>query len=291
MKILILGHKGMLGGELLHRLGERHEVTGRDLDTFDLTCADDCRRVVEETAPEVVINTAAYTNVDACETDRQRCFAVNAEGVRHLAQACRGRGILLVHFSTDYVFDGQKRTPYREEDATGPINVYGASKLAGEHYLQAHAERYLLIRTAWLYGHQGRHFIKAILEKAAQVKELTVVDDQIGSPTYTRDLAAATERLIEGGHSGVFHVTNRGRCSWYAFACKILQLAGIDAVTVKPIPSSQLTRPAARPAWSVLSGEKFYAACGKTLPYWQVALQDYLEKSGDLRQAQRDKPL
>ena len=280
MKIMILGHKGMLGSELMLRLMSVHDVTGRDIDDFDITSEADCRRVIEESAPEVVINAAAYTNVDGCETDREKCFAVNAEGVKHLALACRGKGILIVHFSTDYVFDGQKRTPYREDDPTAPLNVYGASKLAGEQFLQEFGEQYLLIRTAWLYGKQGGNFVKAILKKAAEVKSLEVVDDQIGSPTYVRDLAAAVELLIAGGHMGIFHVTNRGRCSWYEFAGKILQYAGCGDISVTPIRSDRLARPAARPAWSVLDGGKFFAACGKTLPYWQISLQDYLQRIG-----------
>jgi dTDP-4-dehydrorhamnose reductase len=280
MKILILGHKGMLGSDLMLRLMTAHNVTGRDVDDFDIASENDCGRVVAECSPEVVINAAAYTNVDACETDREGCFAVNAVGVQNMALACRGKGITLVHFSTDYIFDGRKGTPYEEEDPPAPLNVYGASKLAGERFLQTLSESYLLIRTAWLYGRNGRNFVKAILEKASTVKELDVVDDQIGSPTYSWDLAAAVELLIEGGHKGVFHVTNRGRCSWYEFACKILQYAGRNDVTVRPIPSDRLSRPAVRPAWSVLSCRKFFMASGKTLPYWQIALKNYLEQAG-----------
>ncbi len=200
------------------------------MDAFDIVSENDCRRVIQECSPEVVINAAAYTNVDGCEANREGCFAVNAVGVKNIALACRGRGITLVHFSTDYVFDGRKRTAYGETDPPAPLNVYGASKLEGERYLQALGESYLLIRTAWLYGRHGKNFVKTILEKASVVKTLEVVDDQVGSPTCTRDLAAAVELLIEGGHRGVFHVTNRGRCSWYEFACKILEYAGITDV-------------------------------------------------------------
>lgn len=283
MKILILGHKGMLGSELSLRLTPVHDVTGKDIDDFNITSEADCRRVVAECAPEVVINATGYTNVDGCETDREKCFAVNAEGVKLIALACRGKGILIVHFSTDYVFDGQKRTPYREDDPPGPLSVYGASKLAGEQFLREFGEQFLLIRTAWLYGRHGHHFVKAILEKASKTKTLEVVDDQIGSPTYARDLAAAVDLLVVGGHRGLFHVTNRGKCSWYEYACKILQYARIGDVNVTPIRSELLSRPAARPAWSVLDGGKFFSACGKTLPYWQISLQEYLERMGHRR--------
>jgi dTDP-4-dehydrorhamnose reductase len=280
MKILILGHKGMLGSDLMLRLTAVHDVTGKDVDDFDITAEGDCARVIADCSPEVVINAAAYTNVDGCETDQERCFAVNAGGVKNIAVACRGRGILIVHFSTDYIFDGRKETPYVEEDEPAPLNVYGASKLEGERFLQAFSDRWLLIRTAWLYGRHGKNFVKAILEKASAVKTLDVVDDQIGAPTYSWDLAAAVQFLIEGGHDGVFHLTNRGRCSWYEFACKILQYAGQSDVTVRPVRSSGLARPAVRPAWSVLSSRKFSEATGKTMRFWQIALQDYLELSG-----------
>jgi dTDP-4-dehydrorhamnose reductase len=280
MRILILGNKGMLGSDLMLRLAGAHDVVGRDVDAFDIVSEDDCRRVVQECSPEVVINAAAYTNVDGCETNREGCFAVNAVGVKNIALACRGRGIALVHFSTDYVFDGWKRTPYGETDPPAPLNVYGASKLEGERYIEALAESYLLIRTAWLYGRHGKNFVKTILEKASVVKTLEVVDDQVGSPTHSRDLAAAVELLIEKGHRGVFHVTNRGRCSWYEFARKIVEYAGITDVTVRPIGSGRLSRPALRPAWSVLSGRKFRAESGMTMPTWQRALRDYLEQTG-----------
>jgi dTDP-4-dehydrorhamnose reductase len=280
MKILILGHKGMLGSDLMLRLIASHEVTGKDVDEIDIVSEDECRRVIAECSPEIVINAAAYTNVDGCETDRERCFAVNAVGVKNIALACRERAITIVHFSTDYVFDGRKGLPYDEDDQPAPLNVYGASKLEGEHFLQAFSDRYLLIRTAWLYGRQGNNFVKTILEKAATVKTLAVVDDQIGSPTYSRDLAAAVQLLIEGGNTGIFHVTNRGRCSWYEFTCKILQYAGNNDVTVKPIRSDSLPRPAIRPAWSVLSSRKFFSVTGKTMRFWQIALQDYLDRMG-----------
>jgi dTDP-4-dehydrorhamnose reductase len=280
MKILILGYKGMLGSDLMLRLTAAHDVAGKDVDDFDIAAEDDCRRVIEECLPDVVINAAAYTNVDGCEADRDRCFSVNAVGVKNIALACRGKGIRIVHFSTDYVFDGGKAVPYVEEDEPAPLNVYGASKLEGERFLQAFSDRWLLIRTAWLYGRNGKNFVKTILEKAATVKTLDVVDDQIGAPTYSWDLSAAVQLLIEEGQVGLFHLTNRGRCSWYEFACKILQYAGMNDVTVRPIRSAGLTRPAVRPAWSVLSSRKFSEATGKTMRFWQIALQDYLEKTG-----------
>ncbi len=280
MKILVLGHKGMLGSDLMLRMTADHELTGKDVEDFDITVEADCRRIIAESSPDVVINAAAYTNVDGCETDGDRCFAVNALGVKHIALACRGRGIRIVHFGTDYVFDGRKAAPYVEGDEPAPLSVYGSSKLEGERFLQALADHWLLIRTAWLYGRKGRNFVKTILEKAETTKTLEIVEDQVGSPTYSWDLAGAVQLLVEGGHQGLFHLTNRGRCSWYEFACSILKFSGKTEVSVRPIASEALTRPAARPAWSVLSSRKFSEATGKAMRFWQIALQDYLERPG-----------
>jgi dTDP-4-dehydrorhamnose reductase len=270
----------MLGHDLFARLCLDHDVTGKDVEDFDLASADSCRQVIEETAPEVVVNAAAYTNVDGAEADRERCFAVNAGGVKNLVEACRGHRIKIVHFSTDYVFDGTGGKLYREEDAPNPINVYGASKLAGERFLEESALDCLLIRTAWLYGRNGKNFVRTILEKAETQKALTVVDDQTGSPTFTWDLAGAVKILVEGGKNGIFHVTNRGYCSWYDFARKIIQYAGYKDVTVEPCKTEELARPAKRPPFSGLSGEKFVQATGKTLRTWQLALHEFIDHRG-----------
>ena len=278
MKVLILGHKGMLGSDLFLRLFAFHDVTGRDIEDFDIASAEDCERVISETEPDVVVNAAAYTNVDGCESNGEKCFFVNAEGVKNIALSCRERDIRIVHFSTDYVFDGKKQTPYLEDDPCSPINVYGQSKLAGEEYLKQLSDKFLLVRSAWLYGRNGKNFVKTIVEKARTEKYLEVVDDQVGSPTFTWDLAGAVQLLIEGQYTGTFHITNRGNCSWYEFALKILKFAGITGVTVKPIKSDKLTRPAKRPPYSVLSCQKFFQTTGKTMRYWQVAVDDYIGK-------------
>ena len=294
MKILLLGHKGMLGSDLLARLSSEHDVIGMDKEEIDVTSAVECNKAIHEAEPGIVINAAAYTNVDACESNREECFAVNADAVKNICKACRNKKIKIVHFSTDYVFDGTAREPYKEDDPCNPINVYGESKLAGEHYLQSLSAEYLLIRTSWLFGRRGNNFVKAILEKAkaktyiAETMEkahakptkpsiLEVVEDQIGSPTYTKDLAAAAALLIEKNAQGIYHVTNRGNCNWYQFAVKILKEAGFDKIEVKPIKSEQLQRPAKRPSYSVLSKEKFIQTTGKSMQPWQLALQDYLK--------------
>ena len=277
MKILLLGHKGMLGSDLLAQMRLHHEVIGMDKEEIDITSADDCARAIEDTAPQIIINAAAYTNVDGCEASKEECFAVNAEALKNIADACRLKNIRIIHFSTDYVFNGAGSAPYKEDDNCNPINTYGASKLAGERYLQTLAQNYIIIRTAWLYGVNGKNFVRTILEKAKTTPRLTVVDDQLGSPTHTKDLAAAVDLLIEKNAQGIFHVTNRGSCSWYQFAVKILQEAEIDNVEVSPIKSDQLSRPAKRPAYSVMSMQKFIQITGKAMQPWQLGLQDYLE--------------
>jgi dTDP-4-dehydrorhamnose reductase len=277
MKILLLGHKGMLGTDLLTRMRLHHDVVGMDKEEIDITSAGECAQAIEDTAPQIVINASAYTNVDGCETAKEECFAVNAEALKNIAMACHRKNIRIIHFSTDYVFNGTGSAPYKEDDDCDPINTYGASKLAGERYLQTLAQNYIIIRTAWLYGANGKNFVRTILEKAKTTPRLTVVDDQLGSPTHTKDLAAAVDILIEKNAQGIFHVTNRGSCSWYQFAVKILQEAGIDDVEVSPIKSDQLARLAKRPAYSVLSMQKFIQITGKATQPWQLALKDYLE--------------
>ena len=265
----------MLGSDLAAQFRHRHELIGMDIDEMDISKKDDCLRAVEEVCPQVVINAAAYTNVDGCETDRETCFAVNAEAVKNIAQACKGKGIFIIHFSTDYVFDGKANQPYTEDAPCNPVSAYGASKLAGENHLRDIADEYLIIRTAWLYGYHGKSFVSAILEKAGTTGALTVVDDQVGSPTCTRDLAAATELLLDKKARGIVHVTNRGYCSWFEFSKRILKEANLEHVSVTPIKTPDLKRPAPRPAYSVLSMQRFMSTTGKTMQPWQLAFSDY----------------
>jgi len=276
MRILVMGHRGMLGSDLMEALGRGHDVSGIDRDEFDITAVEDCLRVVEEFTPDVIVNAAAYTDVDGCETNRDDCFAVNAEGVRNIADACKGRKTKIVHYSTDYVFDGTKGEPYLEDDPCRPINLYGESKRKGEEALIESAEDHVLIRTAWLYGRQGKNFVKAILAKAKDDGKLRVVDDQVGSPTYSLDLAQATKLLVERDSRGIYHVTNRGVCSWYQFAQRIVEYAQLSGVTVEPIKSHEIDRKAKRPAYSVLSNRKFMDTTRKAMRPWQVALNEYL---------------
>ncbi|MEN6321450.1 MAG: dTDP-4-dehydrorhamnose reductase [Syntrophaceae bacterium] len=280
MKILILGYKGMLGSDLVLRLIGSHDVIGRDIEDFDIASADACEHIISDAEPDVVINAAAYTDVDGCESNKELCFSVNAEGVKNIAVICKDKGIKIVHFSTDYVFNGKKETPYLEDDLCDPINVYGCSKLAGEQYLQQYSNNYLLIRSSWLYGRNGKNFVRTIVEKARTEKSLKIVDDQVGSPTFTWDLARAVQLLVEGQYNGIFHITNRGHCSWYEFAQKIVKFSSANDVAVYPITSDVLSRPANRPSYSVLGCRKFIESTGKTMRYWQVALGDFISKMG-----------
>ena len=197
-----------------------------------------------------MINIAAYTDVDGCELDEEKAFAVNAEGTKHVALAASKCHAKMVYLSTDYVFDGDKREPYWESDSPHPLNVYGRSKLKGEQYVQELVRNSLIIRTQWLYGRFGKNFVSSILRQAGEKRALSIVNDQIGSPTYTVDLAKAISILIQSDAHGIFHVANSDLCTWYTFGQAILKLSGINRVRVIPVSSKELGRPAARPSYS-----------------------------------------
>ena len=283
--ILVLGASGMLGNDLIKILGLRHEVIGKDFNDFDITNKGITREEILDINPQIVVNSAGFTNVDGCETEVEKAFLINADGTKNVALACEEGKIKLVHIGTDYVFDGNKREPYLEDDIPNPLNIYGKSKLKGEQYIKETMEDYLIVRTEWLYGKKGNNFVSTIMKLAEIEKELKVVDDQIGSPTYTKDLAHAIERLIDCSlqanslHNlkGVYHVTNRGTCSWYQFALKMLELARIEDVKVNPISSKIYNRPAERPAYSALNCSKFEKETGLTLRPWEDALAEYFE--------------
>ena len=278
-RILVTGAKGMLGKDLmgvLHSSFSRDEVIGWDIEEIDIRKEDDCVSKIEALRPEVVIHLAAYTDVDGCESDKERAFAVNAEGTRHVALAASKCSAKMVYLSTDYVFDGEKREPYLESDPPHPLNVYGHSKLKGEQYVQEWVRDSLIIRTQWLYGPFGKNFVDSILRQAREKKTLSIVDDQTGSPTYTADLAKAICELIQVEARGIFHVTNSEICTWYAFGQAILKFSGVNRVRVLPMSSKELGRPAARPSYSVLNCQKLEKETGRTMRPWSDALKDYL---------------
>ncbi|MBI5427093.1 MAG: dTDP-4-dehydrorhamnose reductase [Nitrospinae bacterium] len=281
MKTLIIGASGMLGHDLVRAFQElRHDTLAPPHKELDITLSDSVREYISREKPQCVVLSAAFTRVDDCESQREVAFAANAEGPRHVAQACRESGAKLVYVSTDYVFNGQKTEPYTEDDPAGPINVYGQSKLAGENYIRELSRDYLIARTSWLYGLNGRNFVETILNKARTVTELRVVDDQKGAPTYTKDLAEAIAILVARGAGGIVNVANSQTCTWFEFARTILQLQGITGVDVRPVTSEEFKAPARRPANSILSGDRYRSLTGKTLRPWKEALADYLRARG-----------
>ncbi|MDD2541817.1 MAG: dTDP-4-dehydrorhamnose reductase [Desulfuromonadaceae bacterium] len=271
--ILVVGANGMLGRDLVALLGDRGH--GIDIDDIDITSPESVLTVIGELKPEVVVNCAAYTDVDGCESNTETAMAVNGEGVAYLAMACRDIGALLVQISTDYIFDGGKGTPYVEDDAPCPLSVYGESKLAGEMNASFSPE-HLIVRTQWLYGLHGKNFVETMLRLGAEKDELSVVDDQIGSPTWTVDLSRSIIALIDNGCRGVYHAANAEYCSWNGFAQAIFEEAGLN-VTVKPMTTSELNRPARRPLYSTLECSKLSADTGFRPQVWRTALREYLK--------------
>lgn len=280
MRVLVIGAAGQLGRDLLKTLPPEHEVTGVDIDEIDIADEASVKDVVGGHKPELVINSAAYTNVDGCETEAGLAYAVNATGAGNIARTCAATGAALIHISTDYVFDGTKREPYLEDDPTAPLGGYGKSKLAGEEEVAAATDRYLIVRTAWLFGSEGHNFVKTMLGLGREKDKLTVVNDQTGSPTYTGHLAAALKALVENylEKPGIYHMTNSGYCTWYDFAAEIFRLAGIN-VDLEPTTSEEFTRPAPRPAYSVLANTR---APDIGLPPWRDGLIECLRALDEL---------
>ncbi len=270
----------MLGRDLTARLEARHQVIGADLPEVDITDARLVQQAFAGTKFDAVIHTAAFTAVDDCERQPDLAFKVNAEGTRNIAVACRDASLPMLFISTDYVFDGRKPTPYAEDDLPGPLNVYGQSKLQGEKHVLENVPAACIVRTSWLFGPWGKNFVRTILQRAKQGDSLRVVDDQIGAPTYTMDLAEALEQILTKGKPGIYHVTNRGYCSWFEFAREILRQAGLGHVPLSPIPTSASDRPAVRPRNSRLAHTRLESEGLNLLPPWQDALSRYLLREG-----------
>lgn len=275
MKTLILGSKGMLAFKLIKAF-EEHEMIKLDLPELDITKREDVLNKITELMPELVINAAAYTDVDGCETKKDLAMNVNGNAVGYIAEACNKINVPLVHISTDYVFDGNRSSGYVEEDERNPINVYGQSKALGEDLLIKNTKKFFLIRTAWLYGPNGKNFVDTITRLASEKPELSVVTDQIGNPTYTGDLAEKIKEIVEKGIFGIYHVTNSGSCSWFDFAEKILEIKGMRN-PINPTTSSQFKRQAKRPAYSILINRNLEKYGIPKMRPWQEALKYYLE--------------
>ncbi len=297
MRILITGACGMLGRDLVEVLSEGQELYLLDMEKFppslssqfstltlDITDSAKTYREVTRINPDIVIHSAAYTDVDGCETNRDLAFRVNALGTRNIALACQRFDTELLYFSTDFVFNGEKGEPYLEFDRPDPQSIYAKSKYWGELYIESLLNRFYIVRSSWLFGKNGKNFVTTILNLAKQKKEIEVVNDQIGSPTYTKDLARAIAQFIgterkdpttRASLYGIWHITNSGQCSWYEFAREILQDSG---VRVKPITSEELNRPARRPKFSVLENGVWKLQGWKPLRHWKEALKDYLKE-------------
>ena len=292
MKILITGASGMLGSEVCRELAGRYETIALDVRETkalgalpvkfiksDITNHEQTIEEIVKVGPELIIHTAAYTDVDGCELAPEKAYRVNGEGTRTVAQAGRRCGASLIYISTDYVFDGQKREPYSESDRPNPLNVYGKSKLAGEEAVKETLVKYFIVRTSWLFGKNGKNFVDSIIEKAGQQKRLYVVDDQVGSPTYACDLAWGIERLISVSEPayGIYHLTNSGSCSWYEFALKIIDYTSMKDAQLEPVTSERVKRPAQRPKMSILDGSRYRNLTRQPLRLWQEALKEYLD--------------
>lgn len=272
MRILITGATGQLGSELC-RVLQQETVIPKDLPGFDLTSTDLGQQIVDA-APDVVIHAGAYTDVDGAEREPDHATAVNVTGTQRVAAAAARIGARLFYVSTDYVFDGAQRVPYREEDRPHPLNHYGLTKWQGEQAVLSSGAKALVIRTAWLYGRQGKNFVKSIMRAAQEQPVLNVVDDQRGCPTYAGDLAATIVELLQRDVDGIVHVTNRGHSTWHEFAQAIVQEMGLS-VPVLPITTSQAGRLAFRPPYSVLSLDRL-TSLGLDLPDWRQALKRFL---------------
>ena len=275
--ILLLGAAGQLGHELHRSLAPLGDVIARSHTELDLADSDAVVAGVREIRPAIIINAAAYTAVDAAETEPERAHAINARAPGLLAEEARHIDAILLHYSTDYVFDGQSRSPYREDAPAAPLNVYGLSKLAGEEAIKATGAHALVFRTSWVYAARGTNFLLTIRRLAAECPELRIVADQIGTPNWARTLAEATARVVDSGapamreRSGVYHLSSEGSASWFDFARAIVG----DAIKprVVPITSAEFPRPAQRPAYAVLDTSKFRAAFGFALPSWHAELE------------------
>jgi len=283
VKIVITGASGMLGRALCEVLGANYDIVG--LDITSTTPSQFCN-VSDQTQisarikvekPEIVIHAAAYTNVDRCEIDSKKAKLVNVQGTKNVAQACKNSRCSLVYISTDFVFDGKKGAAYLETDTPNPINVYGESKLEGEKHIQSILEDFFIIRTSSLFGRGGRNFVDAVLNKTQSRDRIKVVNDQLSSPTYVKDLAEAIESLIslKEATKGIYHVTNSGSCSWYELANEIKKIAALK-IEIISVSTEQYDSPTERPKMSALDNARYQKCVGKKMRPWQEALKEYI---------------
>ncbi|MDO5417564.1 MAG: dTDP-4-dehydrorhamnose reductase [Lachnospiraceae bacterium] len=278
MRILVTGVKGQLGYDVVKECEKRGiEAIGVDVEEMDITDAAACENVIKSANPDAVVHCAAYTAVDAAEDNVEICRKVNAEGTRNIARVCRELDIKMMYFSTDYVFDGEGENFWKPDDARAPLNVYGQTKYEGELAVEELVEKFFTLRIAWVFGVNGKNFIKTMLRLGRERGAVSVVADQIGSPTYTYDLARLVVDMIQTDKYGRYHVTNEGLCSWYEFACQIFKEAGMSEVQVTPVSSDQFPAKAKRPHNSRMDKSKLLENGFQPLPTWQDALRRYLK--------------
>lgn len=278
MKVLVTGTKGQLGYDVVNELEKRgHTAVAVDIEEMDITDAVSVERVITEAEVEAVIHCAAYTAVDAAEDNVEICRRVNAEGTENIAKVCKKLDLKMIYISTDYVFDGEGERPWEPDDERHPLNVYGQTKYEGELAVEKYLEKYFIVRIAWVFGVNGKNFIKTMLKLSETHEELNGVDDQVGSPTYTYDLAVLLVDMVESDKYGRYHATNEGLCTWYEFAKEIFRQAGVE-VKVNPVTSDMFPAKAKRPKNSRMSKEKLDANGFHRLPTWQDALERYLSE-------------
>lgn len=280
MQVLVTGVKGQLGYDVVNELEKRgYRAVGVDVEEMDITDAAKVEQVITEAGVDTVIHCAAYTAVDAAEDNKEVCRKVNADGTRNVAFVCKKLDLKMVYISTDYVFDGTGERPWEPDDERAPLNFYGQSKYEGELAVEELLEKYFIVRIAWVFGVNGKNFIKTMLKLSETHDKLTVVNDQNGSPTYTYDLARLLVDMAETEKYGRYHATNEGFCTWYEFAKEIFRQAGKD-VTVEPVTSAEYPSKAKRPANSRMSKKKLDENGFKRLPTWEDALGRYLKAIG-----------
>ena len=279
MRVLVTGVKGQLGHDVMDELAAKGiEGIGVDVEEMDITDAAACEKVITEAKPDAVFHCAAYTAVDAAEDNVELCRKVNAEGTRNIAKVCKSLDIKMMYISTDYVFNGEGQRPWEPDDHREPLNVYGLTKYEGEIAVEQNLDKYFIVRIAWVFGINGKNFIKTMLRLGKERGAVSVVNDQIGSPTYTYDLSKLLVAMIQTDKYGRYHATNEGLCSWYDFACEIFRQAGMDEVKVTPVVSSAFPVKAKRPSNSRLNKEKLTEKGFERLPAWQDALGRYLKE-------------
>jgi len=277
LRLLITGGHGLLGKEIAQVFDRSTTIRTTDREEWDVTDPAACRREVDGFRPDAVVHCAAYTAVDRAESEPEMARILNVEGTRNVARACRERGALMVTFGTDYIFDGAASRPYREEDPANPLSVYGKTKWAAEQALREEGADHLLVRTQWMFGPAGKNFIRTILEKARRGEALRVASDQVGCPTFSRDLAVAVRNLLGARARGTVHFSSEGETSWFGLARHVLERCGLPAALLSPALTRDLPYPAPRPAYGVLSKEKYREVTGASPRPWEEAVGEYLE--------------